>query len=268
MKARSVFTFNSYKSLMSRMLLDPSLRGQLSRAAEYLNCQRSYLSRVISDKEHLTPDQAYMLCKFWKLNTDEREYFSTLVEYERAGQPEYRNFLKLKISEMKKKYESIQERTQRQSHVTDNLELQYFASWISCALQFLTMIPQYQNVNSLSERLCLKKEIVTEHLQQLQKRNLVELKQDKWINKSSNFHVPKESPLVMLHHQNWRSRAILDAQNINSDHVHFTGVYTLSFDDFQRVKDMLLNFIAEANLIVGPSKCEEGVAITCDLFRI
>lgn len=268
MKNRPVFSFNSYKSVMSHLLLDPSRRGQLSRAAEFLNCQRSYLSRVISDKEHLTPDQAFMLCQFWKFNSEEREYFIVLVNYERAGQLEYRHFLKSKISEMKKKHESIQERTQRQSFVDNNLELQYFSSWISCALQFLTMIPNLQTVEALAEHLSLKREVIKGYLQQLQQQDLVEFKNNKWINKSTNFHLPKESPLVVFHHQNWRNRAILDAQNVSSDHVHFTGVYTLSKNDYHRVKEMLLSFIADANSLVGPSACEEGIALTCDLFRI
>ncbi len=53
-----------------------------------------------------------------------------------------------------------------------------------------------------------------------------------------------------------------------TDHVHFTGVYSLSVDDYHRIKEMLLSFIAEANFLVGPSKNEEGIALTCDLFRI
>jgi hypothetical protein len=169
---------------------------------------------------------------------------------------------------MKKKHESIQERTQRKEFVTDNLQLNYFSSWISCALQFLTMIPEYQNRQALSERLGLKKEMVLNFLKQLEVLKLVENKKDRWVNISSNFHIPKESPLVLLHHQNWRQRALLDAQNFASDHVHFTGVYTLSKEDFQRIKDMLLSFIEEANQIIGPSSCEEGIALTLDLFRI
>jgi len=253
---------------MNHLLLGDDKRGQLSRAAEYLKCQRSYLSRVIKDKHHLSPDQAYLLTKFFKFNNDERDYFTTLVEFERAGEPEYKNFLKQKVSDLKKKYDSIQERTQRQVHVTDNLQLQYFSNWIPCALQFLTMIPSYQNSAALAERLCLKKEVVVQYLEQLEKMDLVSFKNNKWINKSDNFHIPKESPLVVLHHQNWRSRAVLDAQQTTADHVHFTGVYTLSFDDFQRIKDMLLTFISDANRIIGPSKCEEGIVLACDLFRV
>lgn len=130
------------------------------------------------------------------------------------------------------------------------------------------MIPQFQDEKSISERLSLKKDVVNQHLKQLQSLDIVEYKDKKWINKSSNFHLPKESPLVLLHHQNWRSRAVLDAQNFASDHVHFTGVYTLSHSDFERVKEMLLSFIADANAIVAPSECEEAIALTCDFFRI
>lgn len=268
MENRSVFTFESYKDILQEFLLGANQRGQLSRAAEFLNCQRSYISKVIKTNSHITPDQAYLFSKFWKLTTDEREYFSTLVEFERAGQHDYKTYLKNKLTQLKKKYESIQERTQRQDHVTDNLQLHYFSNWISCAIQFLTMIPQYQDEISISERLGLKKDIVLQHLSHLQNLEVVEYKNKKWLNKSSNFHLPKESPLVILHHQNWRTRAILDAQNFSSDHVHFTGVYTLSKTDYERVKDLLLNFIAEANSIVGPSECEEAIALTCDFFRI
>jgi hypothetical protein len=190
------------------------------------------------------------------------------VEFERADSPEYRDFLKTRIAEMKRRHESIQERTQRQAHVTDNLQLQYFSNWIPCALQFLTMIPEYQKVEALSQRLNLKPALVRQYLEQLQTQDLVEHKKDRWLNKSSNFHIPKESPLVHLHHQNWRGRALLDAQQVHSDQVHFTGVYTLSVQDFHRIKEMLLSFISDANGIVGPSECEEGIVLLCDLFPI
>jgi plasmid maintenance system antidote protein VapI len=95
------------------MLSSKTQRGQLSRAAEALNCQRSYLSRVISESLQLTPDHAFKLARFWRLTSDEREYFQTMVDYERAGDPEYRAHLKQRLLEVKRKHESIQERTAR-----------------------------------------------------------------------------------------------------------------------------------------------------------
>src|SRR4051812_14315407 len=99
---RAVYTYSSYKPLMADRLNGEGRRGQLSRAAEALNCQRSYLSRVINSNLHLTPDHAFQLARFWLLNADETDYFTLLVDYDRAGTPEFRQALKGKLAALKK----------------------------------------------------------------------------------------------------------------------------------------------------------------------
>lgn len=89
-----------------------------------------------------------------------------------------------------------------------------------------------------------------------------------WVYAGGQFHLPKDSPFVVSHHQNWRSRAVLDAQDFMSDGVHYTSVLTLSKSDLIRLREVLLQFIAEAGQIAGPSEPEEAVALTLDLFRI
>jgi plasmid maintenance system antidote protein VapI len=93
MNEKSIFVFNSYKPILRQYLRAKGKRGALSRAAEALNCQRSYLSRVMNSELHLTPDQAFMLARFWKLPHQEREYFQLLVEHERASTREYKEEL-------------------------------------------------------------------------------------------------------------------------------------------------------------------------------
>jgi len=253
---------------MAYMLSAKGRRGQLTRAAEALKCQRSYLSRVISENLQLTPDHAFQLANFWKLPQDHSEYFRTLVEFERAGNPDFRRHLKDSLSKMKAKHESVQERTSRTGLSVDALKLNYFSSWISSAVHFLTSVPEYQSVKALSLRLGIKPEYVLKHLQSLQTQGFVEEKNDLWIYKAGEFHAPKDSPLVILHHQNWRNRAIQDAQDPENGNVHFTIVQTLSREDFERLKELMLQFISECTEIAGPSKPEEGIAMTCDLFRV
>ena len=73
---------------------------------------------------------------------------------------------------------------------------------------------------------------------------------------------------MVLHHQNWRTRAVMDTQDFENTNVHYTAVQTVSKADFARLKELLLQFISEASQIAGPSKPEEGLALTCDLFTI
>lgn len=268
MKRKSVFDFSSYKSFMAYMLSGEGRWGQLTRASEALNCQRSYLSRVISEGLHITPDHAYNLTSFWKLGVDERTYFQTLVDYERAADLQYRSHLKSVLFELKKKNESIQERIKRTSLSSENLKVSYFSTWIWSAIHFLTAIPEYQTVEAMADRIGLKRNAVLSHLKQLEAQGFVENRKGHWIYKAGEFHTPKNSPLVVLHHQNWRSRAVIDAQEFENESVHFTGVLTLSRDDLERLKSLLLTFISEANQIASPSRPEEAIALTCDLFKL
>ena len=253
---------------MAHRLSGAGRRGQLSRASESLNCQRSYLSRVITEELHITPDHAFNLAKFWKLTSDEREYFQTLVEMDRAADSQYRAHLKARLLDAKRKHESIQERTNRSSLSIDAVQASYFSSWLWSAIHFLTSIPEYQSVEAIGDRLGLKHDSVLFYLRQLETLGFIENVNGRWKYKSGEFHAPKNSPLVLLHHQNWRGRAVVDAQEFETDNIHFTGVHTLSRVDFERLKELMLSFIAEATQVAGPSEPEEAIAITCDLFRI
>ena len=268
MKVESLFQFTSYKKLMKAFLVGDENRGQLTRAAEALNCQRSYLSRVISEELQLTPDHAFGLANFWKLSNEERDYFLLLVDFERGATPDYRAHVKSRIDEARKKYQSVQERAQRSGHTVEKVDAQYFSSWIWSALHFLTSIPQYQTIDALSDRLGLSEKALAFHLQELKSRGLVSESKGRWTYQSGDFHVPKDSPLVVFHHQNWRQRACTDAQNFAAGSVHYTGVHTVSVEDAEKIKEMILNFIADLNRVASPSSPEDGVVVTCDFFKI
>ncbi len=267
MKKRSVFEFDSYKKAMSYFLLKEGRRGQLSRAAETLQCQPSFLSRVIKSEVHLTLDHAYLLTQFWGMNPSERDYFQTLVEHERAAAAHYKSFLATRLSELKRSHESLQNRVQKDNFSLPEREAIYFSSWHWSALHFLVSIPEFQSVSALSSRLGLTEMLTKTYLEQLQIFGLVREDRGRWQYAGGQFHIPKNSPFVVLHHQNWRHRAVLDAQVFNGDSVHYTTVLTLSRPDVERLKNLVLSFISETENIARPSAPEESVVLNCDLFR-
>jgi uncharacterized protein (TIGR02147 family) len=268
MENNPVFSFQSYKQIMAHRLSGEGRRGQLTGAAEALNCQRSYLSRVIRSELHLTPDHAFELAKFWLLSADETDYFTLLVEYDRAATPGYRASLKSKLGAIKKKNESIEERTQRKHLSVDLSRTLYFSSWLGSATHFLTCVPTLRTSEAIAQRLGIDQGSVVRTLEQLREQGLVSESKGKWKYEQGEFHVGKESPLVVLHHQNWRQRAVFDAQNFTNENIHFTGILTLSREDAARVKELLLEFISRANSIASPSQPEDAVALTCDLFPV
>jgi hypothetical protein len=169
---------------------------------------------------------------------------------------------------MKRRHESVQERMGRTQHSVAGMERQYFSTWIWSALHFLTSIPAFQTVDAISNRLKLSSTLIEQHLIELEKMGFIEKKQNRWIYRSGEFHAPKDSPLVILYHQNWRNRAVTDSYEMQDSSVHSTTVQTLSRADYEKIKEMLLHFLSEVSQIAGPSNPEECMALTCDLFQV
>ncbi|MGZ3770485.1 MAG: TIGR02147 family protein [Bdellovibrio sp.] len=265
---RSVYEFNSYKKIMSLFLTGEGKRGQLSRASELLKCQPSFLSRAMSTEIHITPDQAFMLTQFWQLDDSESEYFQCLVEFERASEPKFKEHIQKKIIELKKAHESLQNRTKKSDFNLNEQQAIYFSSWVWSAIHFLVSIPEFQNVHQISSRLGLNESTTKYYLDQLSHFGLIKKNGKKWEYSTGQFHLPKSSPFVSLHHQNWRSRAVIDSQNPLADGLHYTSVLTLSKEDFQRLKELLLKFVSESEAIARPSDPQEIATLAFDLFKI
>jgi hypothetical protein len=267
MTERSVFEFLNYKSAMKYLLRGAGKRGALSRTAETLNCQRSYLSRILNFELHLTPDQAFLFAKHWLRRPNEREYFQVLVEYERAGDRHYREELQAKLKELKRKHDALSERVLRPAPSNPEQSL-YFSAWYWSAIHFLTSSNKYQTVVALSEKTCLPQAMVLTCLEQLEAWSFVRQKNGRWEYLGGEFHLPSDSPFVFMHHQNWRNRAIIDSQMKSGDSIHYTNIQTISSSDLPLVKELHLKFINECNKVMGPSKPEEAVVLTCDLFKL
>lgn len=268
MSNHSIFSFESYKAILRHRLRDSSERGALSRAAEALNCQRSFLSRVMNAEIHLTPDHAFLLSRHWKLSNLENDYFKTLVEMERASTVDYRNSLEAKLEQLRQTHLSLSEKLQRPSLLIEaHQQALYFSNWSWSAIHFLTSIPELQTTEAISVRLNLPHKIVLSQLEQLQVMGLVRKDKKKWIYNAGEFHLHRESPHVLTHHQNWRSRAAHSAQDTHGSGIHFTNIQTISKRDFEGARDLVLEFVGRCKELMDPSPPEEAVVITCDLFK-
>lgn len=265
----SVFTFKDYKTFLKACIREGQPKwGYVSKMADMAGCQRSYLSRVLNSEVHLTPDHLYNIGRFLALNDSESEYLLNLLESERASLPEYRSRIDKKLAKLKIDHENLQNKVKRPAAPFSEREFIYYSDWIFSALHIIVSIPQFQTSRAIAEHLHLPVKDVEARLQILKQWNLVKYENRKWLFGGSELHVQKNSPLVSLHHNNWRQRAVLKAQSPNEKNVHFTVVQSVDAQAWDKIRSKLIKFIEEASHIANPAKEEKLICLTCDCFEV
>lgn len=270
----SLYEFTDYRAFIESQIKSTDASwGLISKMAVAAECQRSQLSRVLSGHMHLTLDQAFGLTEFWQLNADETQYFLKLVELARAGRKTYRDQLAKEISQIQKSQEDLSRRLSLAPPPSTEVENFYYSNWIWAAIHILVSIPEYQTVKRISEKLSIAPQMVEDALKKLNQFGLVERKGSAWIFTGQTTHLSKNSPHIVAHHSNWRSRAILDAQFSSGDReygdgVHYTMVQSISKKDFEKLKHSILKTIENYNQVAAVSSEEELICFNCDFFRV
>ncbi|MFL5814719.1 MAG: DUF4423 domain-containing protein [Bdellovibrionia bacterium] len=261
-----VWSFKSYKDFLNT-LIHEGQRGLISRLAEAAGCQRSYLSNVLRTHIHLVPDQAFGICRYLGFDPSETSYFLLLLEKERAATPTYRQHLEEKITILQKEREDLAQRLERKPLQSDADQLIYYSAWHYAAIHILVSIPKFQSVPAICQALGIDSELVHKTLTELARMGLVQRLGSRWSFSSGDIHIPKNSPLVSLHHNNWRQKAVLRSQ-ARGDGIHFTMVQSVSTRVADEIKEKVLKLIDEANALAGPSEPEELIYFGIDQYKI
>ena len=130
------------------------------------------------------------------------------------------------------------------------------------------MIVVTSSVKAISERLILHPSLVEEVLQRLAEFGIVQKLGKTWILGTRDVHIPKESLMIGIHHNNWRQKAVTDSSMVNKESIHYTAIYSMSRSDFRDLKKRILDVIEHSRNVVEISKEEDIVCFTCDLFSV
>jgi len=262
------FQEKSYKKILARLIHDSQAgRGMISRAADAIGCQRSYLSQVLHSKVQLTKEQAWNVCVFFALSREETLYFECLVDHERAASPAYRRHLEAQMLEIRKSAEKISSQFRESSTFNEAEALFYFSHWLPCAAHVLTSIAEFQEPVKMAARLGVALPTLMQTLTMLEKMGCVKQRKGRWTYAGGSKWVAKDSPMVAFHHQNWRQLAVESSRNPHGDGIHYTMVQTVSKNDFETLKAMMLDFIGKAKKVAEPSGPEALTSLSIDFFQ-
>lgn len=264
-----VFSAKEYRSFLKDWVQsEQNGRGILSQLASAMNCQNSHLTRVLREEVHLTLDQAYEATQFMKLSEPEANYFMKLVEIERSGNPNYRKKLTAELKKIRSDQENMAKRYEATAIGNLEKEMTYYSGWQWSAIHILLDIPEFRTPKAIAERLGLNELQVRNILHTLEGFGMVRREGEQWRIQNFLTHLAKNSPMNSIQHANWRARAVLSSQNIESDNLHYTMIQAISREDFDHIKQHLLKAIDNYRRMADPSKGEELICFTCDFFKV
>jgi len=267
----TIFDQIDYRSFLKEWFEEQKNKktGLLTKASTYLRCQNSHLTRVLKQEVHLTPDQAYLFTRFTQMSEKESHYFMKLVEHNRASNLEYKNKLEDELKNLKRESKDLSRRHPSSQIHNSNFEMLYYSDWIYVAIHMLITVPEYQSALNIAKRLNITESEAKNYLAKLSEMGLAYRDNlDHWHYTGGSIHLPKTSPMSSVNHNSWRERAIYDSRLPTKESIHYTVTQSVSKNDYEKIKNLIIETIDRYKLIAEPSAPEEVICLCLDVFKI
>lgn len=264
-----IFNFDNYRDYISwQKEQNVDIRGYQSKLAEAAGCQRSVFSQILSGKHDLNMEQGSRLADYWKLTENEAEYFICLILRDRSSDTGLNKRWNKKLKTLREENEVLENRYRPTSQINLDSASTFYSSYIWALVYTALSIPQYKSISELSKRLCIDKETIRETLSGLQEMGLIEKKSNRWETTNNHIFLPKNSPMISMHHSNWQTKALNDTQLRKKESLHYSGVMAISNSDFQKIKRILIRSIDKQREITESSREEDLFCLVLDFFRV
>lgn len=269
----NLFKFDDYKDyIQARIESSPQNgRGQFKAIATKLKMHPTLVSRIFngSREKELTFEQAADLAAFLKLTELETDYFLVLVELNRAGSASLKNNILKRKQKLRRQAAEIYSSFENTHELSEADRAIYYSHWYYTAIHLLTDIPEYQNIDAISQHLNLPLETVRKALDFLVAVNIVCSKDSHKVLSCGPTWVlePAQSPYATRHHMNWRLKAIERVQDRKPSEKFLTLPVTISQEDRESILQMIVEFVATVKKTVEPSPPEQLCILCVDLFN-
>src|SRR4051812_29932070 len=118
-----VFEFDDYKKFVLARLRSMPKRGhgQFRRIAQLLNIHTTMVTHIFKGDAQLTIDHALKLGQHWGLDPLEKDYFIMLLQIERAGTSDARNYFVKQLAVLAEHARKISERLKESTNELSEL---------------------------------------------------------------------------------------------------------------------------------------------------
>ena len=266
----NIFKYRDYKEFVRDRVseMDHNGRGQYRAMAKHMRVHASLLSHVFRGSKDLTSEQACSLADFLGLEVLETDYLVALVEHARAGSTTLGDSIERRLRMLREKQLQIEYRLPTAKPLSAEQQTTFYSQWYFSAVRLATSLEgTASNASVIAARLELPVELVERALAFLVSAGLVTRQGSQYAMATKRTHLAAASPLVSAHHRNWRTKAMSMYDHMDTDDFAFTAAIALAKEDFARVRQLLVECVANAAKLIEPSKCETLALLNVDFLE-
>lgn len=244
----TVFSYSDYREYIEMKLKNKGFgRGGKARLAKFLSCQPSFVSQVLKNKSSFNLEQGFKLNSFFQHNPLAKEYFMVLIELDRAGTLELRNYFEEKRLQLIEKSKLI-ENQMSYDQLSEPEAIAYYSNWNHILIRNLIDIPEYKKTENLKKKLKLSDQDFEDALKFLVDKKLVyQDSTGKLQQGHTRLHVKKNSPIAKFGNITTRLQTIKLLEKPNYNSINYSSNMTIQKTQFEEFKKKLVTLIADLN---------------------
>lgn len=266
---------NLYETKSSRDFVKACLtqtetrRGAVKKLAYFLKCHSTYVSQVTSGKADFSNDQAVSFCKFYKLSSEQSEFFLDLLGRDRAANKETRQHFQMRLDRRLSELQNMKKRWQITTSLTAEQENKYYSSWIPQAVHVYCQMPGLHTAASIAQGLRLAEQQVATELQILEELGFIESSTKGFRSIRDSVHLGSESALFSRNHANWRLKATADMTEVRTlPGMHYSSIISMSAKTAERIRSLILQHIDATRAEIIPSPPEGLYIYNLDFYPL
>jgi uncharacterized protein (TIGR02147 family) len=265
-----IFEAKNYKQfLLQRMPTIGGERGARTKLAEYLGCQLSYVSLVLTtDKHHFNLEHGQRISQFLNLSDLEMDFFILMLSRDRAGSKELELFYNKKIQMILKERSDVKNRITNHSSLDNRDQAIYYSDWYYTAIHMILRCHKTIGALELSKMLGLSVDKVHEALEFLERVGILTKEKGKFVIQDVRIHVPEGATWLNAHHKNWRNRSILSLDDKKDEDLHYTMITSISESAAKEIRKKILKMIQENEPIIRDADDKVVYAFNLDFFKL
>lgn len=243
-------------------------RGVLRSIAVTTGIHSTTLSQAVKGGRPFSLEQVASICQYLGLNELETKYALLLSQEERAGTEILRKIFASELKILKQQASELVHNIKRDKVLPEEGKAIFYSNWFYSAVAVLSSIPSCNNVTALSNRLGLSKQKTNQVIGFLVNAGLCTDKGGKIESGTNSTHLEAGSPFISRHHSNWRIKAIEKHPNLdNETEMAYSSPMSLSKQDAEKIRSMIVDFVKKVNQIRDPSPCEEAYFLNIDWIK-